>query len=233
LKDSAGAVGATKYEEISGMVKKVIGERDNLKGVITKYEEDKAAPIGGGDVNAALAALKIEKLAVDSELATVKAEVQSLNRKCTTTRDEVIMVQAKLGLSEDRVTSEKRRADKATAELDTCKNALADETAKYQDLLKTAPTGPPPPGGGRGTAHLKDRMTTLLEELQKLVPRLQGKPFVNRVTAITDLINRVFDDISSINDKRQILTLITQSLFPTGDQELRRDLVTLLDLHGV
>jgi len=214
-------------------LEQVIGERDNLKGVIAKYEANKVAPGGAGDVNAALAVLKIEKLAVDGELVTVKAEVESLNKKCTATRDEVNMVQAKLNVSEDRVTSENRRADKATAELDRCKTALADETAKYQDLLKTAPTGLPPPGGGRGTAHLKDRVTTLLEELQKLVPRLQRQPFVNRVKEITDLINQVFDDITAIQDKRQILTLITQSLFPGGDQELRRDLARLLAVHGV
>ncbi len=151
LKDSAEAVGTKKYDEIAGMVQKVIGERDNLKGIITKYEADKAAPGGAGDVNAALAALKIEKLAVDGELVTVKAEVESLNKKCTTTRDEVNMVEAKLAISEYNVTSANRRADKAAAELDRYKTALADETAKYQDLLKKAPTGPPPPGGGRGT----------------------------------------------------------------------------------
>ncbi len=121
-----------------------------------------------------------------------------------------------------------------TAELDRCKTALADETAKYQDLLKKAPTSPPPPGGARpGTARLKDRVTILLEELQKLVPSLQGQPFVKRVEAITELINQIFDDISSIHDKRQILTLIAQSLFPSGDQELRKDLNKLLDVHGV
>jgi chromosome segregation ATPase len=200
-----------------------------LKGIIAKYEANKVAPGGAGDVNAALAALKIEKLAVDGELVTVKAEVEALNKKCTATRDEVNMVQAKLTLSEDKVTSEKRRTDKAIAEVNMLKTALADETAKYQDLLKKAPTGPPPPG----TAHLKDRLTTLLEELQKLVPRLQSQPFVNRVKAITDLINRIFDDISSIHDKRQILTLMSQSLFPGGDQELRRDLARLLAVHGV
>jgi hypothetical protein len=241
LKDSVEAVGATKYEKIAGMARdhlqdleKVIIERDNLKGVIAQYQADKAAPSGGGDVNAALADLKIEKLAVDGELVTVKAEVESLNKKCTTTRDEVIMVQAKLDLSEDQVTSEKRRTDKAIAEVNMLKTALADETAKYQDLLKKAPTSPPPPSGGRpGTARLKDRVTTLLEELQKLVPSLQGQPFVNRVKAITDVINDVFDDITAIQDKRQILTLITQSLFPGGDQEVRRDLDRLLAVHGV
>jgi hypothetical protein len=76
-------------------------------------------------------------------------------------------------------------------------------------------------------------VTILLEELQKLVPRLQGQPFVNRVKAITDVINDVFDDITAIQDKRQILTLITQSLFPGGDQEVRRDLDRLLAVHGV
>jgi hypothetical protein len=71
-------------------------------------------------------------------------------------------------------------------------------------------------------------VTILLEELQKLVPSLQGRPFVNRVKAITDLINRVFDDIAAIHDKRQILTLIAQNQFPTGDTELRNDLDKLL-----
>ncbi len=56
---------------------------------------------------------------------------------------------------------------------------------------------------------------------------------MKRVEAITELINRTFDDISSINDKRQILTLIVQSLFPTGDIELRNDLDKLLAVHGV
>jgi hypothetical protein len=171
LNDSAEALGTKKYEEITGMVEKVIGERDNLKGIIAQYEADKAAPIGGGDVNEALAALKIEKLAVDGELVTVKSEVEALNKKCTATRDEVNMVQAKLTLSEDQVTSEKNRTDKVTAELDMCKTALADETAKYQDLLKKAPTGPPPPSGGRpGTARLKDRVTILLEGYKNWCP---------------------------------------------------------------
>jgi hypothetical protein len=241
LKDSAEAVGTTKYEEISGLARdhlqdleKVIGEKDNLKGVIAKYEADKAAPRGGGDVNAALAGVKAEKLVVDGELVTVKAEVEALKTKYTSTRDELNIVQAKLSLSEDRVTKEKQRTDKATVEMDRLKTALTDETAKYNDLLNKAPTGPPPPGGARpGTARLKDRVTTLLEELQKLVPSLQGQPFVKRVAAITDLINHVFDDITAIHDKRQILTLIAQNLFPTGDLELRRDLDRLLDIHGV
>jgi hypothetical protein len=229
LNDSAEAVGTKNYEEIAGQVAKVTGERDNLKGIIAKYEADKKAPSGGGDMNAALAAVRAEKLAVDGELATVKAEFEALNKKCTVTRDEVNMVEAKLALSEGRVTSERMRADTATAEVDRLKTALADETAKCQDLLNKAPTGPPPPSGGHPrTARLRDRVTILLEELQKLVPRLQSQPFVNRVTAITDLINRVFDDITAVHDKRQILTLIAQNLFPTGDIELRNDLDKLL-----
>jgi hypothetical protein len=100
LKDSAEAVGTKKYEEIAVLAREhllnleqVISERDNLKGVIAQFQTDKAAPSGGGDLNAALTALKLEKLAVDGELATVKADVEALNKKCTATRDEVNMVQ--------------------------------------------------------------------------------------------------------------------------------------------
>jgi hypothetical protein len=241
LKQSAQAVGTTKYEDIAGLAREhlqnleqVIGERDNLKAVIAKYEADKAAPNGGGDVNAALAVLKAAKLAVDGELVTVNAEVEALKTKYTSTRDELTMVQAHLANSQLQVSVDRRKINGLTAELDRYKTALVVETAKYQDLLKKAPTNPPPSSGARtGTARLKDRVTTLLEELQKLVPTLQGQPFVKRVESITELINQVFVDISSIHDKRQILTLIAQNLFPSGDQELRRDLDRLLVVHGV
>jgi hypothetical protein len=91
----------------------------------------------------------------------------------------------------------------------------------------------PSSGARTGTARLKDRVTTLLEELQKLVSTLQGQPFVTKVEPITELINQVFADVTSTNDKRRILRLMTQYLFPSGDPQLKTDLDNLLAVHGV
>jgi hypothetical protein len=101
LKESVEAVGAKKYEDIAGMARahlqsleQVISERSNLKATIEKYQADAVAPSGGGDVNAALAALKAEKLAVDGALVTVKAEVEAWKIKHGKVRDKLVASQA-------------------------------------------------------------------------------------------------------------------------------------------
>jgi chromosome segregation ATPase len=205
-----------KSSLISGKIKSLQDEIEQLNKNIKHYIDE--SEIAHHDEDSSKAHLKTEQgkvLALESELTKILAELEDTQQELKTNIADMILKDVEL--ANDKI------------KLQGCTTKLQDEENKYKEAMKQLaemdykyakldqahreiqrqdrPVR-------TETAQLKDRVSILLDRLRELVPRLHGRDYLQRLTAIIDLISTVFDDVTEDDGRRQLLKMIVDSLYP-------------------
>jgi chromosome segregation ATPase len=255
LNDSQGAANVADFSLISGKVKSLQDEVDQLNKNIEHYIDVSAT--AHNDKDSSKAQLKTEQgkvLALESEVTRIIAELGDTQGELSNEQNKVTRYEADVEnktkeLKKNRDDMILKDAELANDKLKKqgCTTKLQDEENKYKETMKQLTAMDTKYAEldeahrelqrqnrpvRTQTAQLKDRVSILLDRLQELVPTLHGQDYLRRFTEITDLIKTVFDDVTEDASKKQLLKAITDSLWPRGNGQFKRDLDQLLSFTG-